>query len=169
MSTVHFNNWIQILTSIAVLAGLGLVIWELRQARTLTQVELSQHTMSDITQDFSSLYGDQGAEALTRACFFPDKMTETDAVILDFFFWNQTYRARRLKLQVDVAGFNPRWKRAAEFSAKYIAGYPQGKKWLRKFESTDAELQAVFRDSADKAEIPSCNERFHVLLPSVGT
>ena len=40
MKSQALTSWIQILTGFAVLAGLGLVVWELQQTRDLVRAQL---------------------------------------------------------------------------------------------------------------------------------
>ena len=51
------TDWLQIITSVVVIAGLGLVFWELQQARELTQAQLTSegraaHVRRSCTRDF---------------------------------------------------------------------------------------------------------------------
>ena len=154
--------WIQLASGVAIMIGLGLVLWELNQNEQLTRVQIAQGTFTEMSTEQTSLYGENVARTLGRACTKPSQLSEEELVVLDSFFQNQMVRVMRLKSQADLAGFNAPWKRDGVAHTRRIARYPQGKSWLKLFVSrlatTDAELAAFIEEQLETVDHGGCAE-----------
>ena len=90
MEVQKVNAWIQIATSLAVVIGLALVIWELQQNREATQSQLTTEGLHMMNQFHTSVLGEHPADVLAkslpgRACMVALGFTGTDAL---FYFAN---------------------------------------------------------------------------------
>ena len=90
MESQKLANWIQVITAVAVLAGLTLVVFELRQAKELTQVQITAEGFTRGVNLELSKMAEDPRSALIKAEFRPEELTEEDAVTLDGFFMAQT-------------------------------------------------------------------------------
>lgn len=82
----RLNLWVQIFTSLAVLAGIGVVVWELQQTRSLFKTQMGMEATQSYTEHLSSLFGEDAAKTLEKACFSPDELEGSDLLILDAYF-----------------------------------------------------------------------------------
>ena len=55
------NIWIQLTTAFAVLVGIGLVVWELQQVRTLTRAQLTNDMFSITAGNHAAMLGENAA------------------------------------------------------------------------------------------------------------
>ena len=73
-----FELLVQLITALAVLAGIYLVMVELRQGREISTLEMMHKlSVTEIEHD-SKIYGETLAETLTNACLNEDALTELD-------------------------------------------------------------------------------------------
>ena len=68
MDSDKLNNWIQSISGLAIVVGLGLVIWELQLNREAIQSQLTTEAFHMINQFHTSTFGDDPAEVLAKAC-----------------------------------------------------------------------------------------------------
>ena len=80
------NKYLQILTNIAVLAGIILLIFELNQASNLTRAQLYDGAYDAAVTRNLTLVGESPAEILAKAMYAPETLNETDAVTLNQFY-----------------------------------------------------------------------------------
>ena len=80
------TEWVQGIAAIAVIAGLVLVIWELRQSRQVATAQLTSDAMSQTLQLDLSQVGDDPKVALARACQDPNSLTIEDLVVLRSYY-----------------------------------------------------------------------------------
>ena len=128
--TDHLDLILQFATVFAVVFGVVLVVWELQQTRSMTYTQLVHGTIDEIHQDRAAHYGENLGEVLATACYEPQKLTRSEAFILNAYFGNQIGRANRYKIQVDLGGFSSDWKRLGKPQVMRVLSFPQGKRWL---------------------------------------
>jgi hypothetical protein len=83
MNTQSLSNIVQILAGIAVLMGLGLVVWELRQTREIALAQQASDGFAVYSQRVQAVMGENAAHSLAKACDEPDSLTTEDMIILD--------------------------------------------------------------------------------------
>ena len=132
---------LQLVATVGVLAGVGVVVYELQQTRTLVQAEISQARMIEFNNDQAALYGENGAEALAKACLTPDELTDAEKLVVDTVFWNFMRRAYSAKRLFDISGLNPNWKLILRLQLEMVLSYPMGEKWLDQYTSIDFEIR----------------------------
>ena len=74
--------WVQIMTGLAVVLGLGLVIWELQQSRSVATAQLTSDGASDILQKYIADLGENPAQVFVKACKDPQSLTDEELRIL---------------------------------------------------------------------------------------
>jgi hypothetical protein len=105
MDSQSIGNWIQLITSIAVLLGLGLVVWELQQNREATMSQLSSDHYQIAAQERAAVLGENAANALAKACFKPTELTDAELVVLDHFYNGMINRVHRMLALSRRGGF----------------------------------------------------------------
>ena len=162
--TDRLNLWIQVVTSVAVIAGLGIVIWELQQTRTLFGLQMRLETTTAMSEHLSSIFGDTAAATLEKACFNPEELNRSDQIILDAYFGSLMTFPYRIRVQADVAGFDVNWRRSVVSQAGQVLSFPSGRRWLETWQSIDPGINEVIASVLNGGEVPSCRDRFDVLI-----
>ena len=85
MNSTTVTNWIQILTALAVLFGLGLVIYELQQTRNLAKADLMIQQFALGNDVDNTMLGENPMDSLVRDCM-GETITPKDALILHEYF-----------------------------------------------------------------------------------
>ena len=124
------ENLVQSVTAIAVVIGLGLVVYELRQAKSLAFIQIAHGDMDSGTQNLTSIYGEDLSRVLATTCFRPTALDQAGAFVLDAYFDSQLMYIQRIRVQVNVAGFDSPWQTITHRRAKEIISFPQGRRWL---------------------------------------
>jgi hypothetical protein len=78
ISRTSLDTVIQVVTSVAVLIGLALVVWELRQSREATSSQLTSDGIAHASALSTAVMSGQTAGVLARACDDPTKLTTSD-------------------------------------------------------------------------------------------
>lgn len=131
MNSTNIDRLIQIATTAALLIGLGLVIWELQQAKSLAFVDVVHRNVDYITQGQMSVLGEDLSEVLAVACFEPDELDHAGAFVLDAYFMFNLNYVNRLLVQVDVADYDTDWRLVSQQRVQTILSFPQGRRWLK--------------------------------------
>ena len=98
MNGPYMNSAVQIITLLSVLAGVGLVMWELEQNRSLVRQEMfSEGTISN-RESSLSLAGENPAVVLAKACENSEELTVEDWMILNFVFSETMETVNRMRL-----------------------------------------------------------------------
>ena len=85
-NSVNIDRLIQIVTAIAVLIGLGLVVWELQQAKSLAFTQVIHGNVDNLTEGHTSVFGEDLSRVLATACFEPAELDHAGAFVLDAYF-----------------------------------------------------------------------------------
>jgi hypothetical protein len=130
MESPKLTNWTQILTILSVLAGLGLVVWELQQARDLAFAQLAVDAHAIDVQEVVALLGESPAEVLAKSCESAT-LTKVELEILYASFQLNVLRASRLRW-ITAAGYGEfDWKGGAETNFMRIFDSNRGREWWR--------------------------------------
>lgn len=160
MDSSKLNNWIQSITGIAVLLGIGLVVFELQQNREATISQLSSEGFQVVSQMNSSVLGDQPAEALAKACEKPDELTTAELVVLDHYYTDLIMRTRRIRTLGERGSFYgpDQWKEDYGQWA-FMFETAAGRAYWKSFPH-DPELQRVGDELLSNWSRPTCGELY---------
>jgi hypothetical protein len=153
------NVWAQIITGIAVIAGLGLVVWELQITRQASVDMYALITVSDGSADISSMYGEQGAEVMAKACFEPSSLSNAELFIVSKYFDNRVNRIYQNMWQSNFNG-DEGWKQISQGWLKEILSFPQGETYVQRVIDTRGEVQMnqLFKDVIAEGNYGTCSE-----------
>ena len=70
-SNSRLRNWFQIISNVAIIVGLGLVVYELNQSKQLAFVQFMNDDFARLTDVRLAMMGDDPREALARAVSLP--------------------------------------------------------------------------------------------------
>jgi hypothetical protein len=125
---MKLSDWIQILTAIAVLAGMGLVIYELRQTKELALADLLLQGYAFANEVDNTLIGENAAESLTKDCL-GEQLTPQDVIVLDEYFSAMFDKANAYR---DVMGFareDDDWQFNTRENLAHIFSTERGRIW----------------------------------------
>ena len=132
-----FELLVQLITALAVLAGIYLVMVELRQGREISTLEMMHKaSITEIEHD-SKIYGETLAETLTNACLNEDGLTELDKTRLNYYFQNRMRQVVMAYLSAEIGsfqkgiGFVTEWEFLGLQYINEILSYASGKEWLK--------------------------------------
>ena len=86
MDNNRLFNWSQLIAAIAVVFGLGLVVWELQQAREIARVEQHMARFAVYDEGIRHMMGENAAQSLAKACDSPDDLTTEDMIVLGHYY-----------------------------------------------------------------------------------
>ena len=86
MNSDRLNKWVQTATGLAIVVGLGLVIWELQQSREATSSQLSSDHYQIVGQHYAALFGENPADVLAKACDSAETLTRSELFVLDSYY-----------------------------------------------------------------------------------
>ncbi len=98
------SDWIQLLSSLAIIAGIILVIVELRQAEQLARAQLTSDYVETMNGVHGSVLGEDLASALSKACLNPEELTLEETYILDSYYFTQANLVSRMILLTERDG-----------------------------------------------------------------
>lgn len=89
-------DWIKTISTLAILVGVFLVAYELRQTRELNLAQLASEGMLITSQGRIALWGDEPLETLAKTCS-EEPLSRKEAMFFHFYYAEQFGKARRLK------------------------------------------------------------------------
>ncbi len=153
MNSQRLTNWIQILTGSAVLLGLGLVIWELRQSREVAIAQLTSEGYGIAMGRTISEMGENPGASLVKACEDPASLTSTELVVLNAFhksLLNEVMRAFRIEQRSGL--YEGTWKQIANGGFGGIFQTAAGRVWWEKERQSLPEEVSEVGESILKSE-----------------
>ena len=165
MDSQRLSNWIQLITAVAVLAGLTLVIFELRQAKDLTQAQIVAEAFTRGVNLQLSIMAEDPRSALFKAEFRPDELTAEDAVTLDSYYTTETMMMREMQLSDQIAGIDRRWRRNIAGMAEVVFGSKPARRWFEVQEDQlSPEIAEIIRNAIESSDRVFLKDRYTAIL-----
>ena len=127
MESQKLANWVQIVTGVALLAGIGLVILEMQHSQRLAQAQLEAGYFDQAIDQNRAELGDNPASVLEKSCISPQELTMEERTIalaaLDHRYlmgWRQSH------LQ-ETIGLNLSGEVVIREALEIILGHPIGR------------------------------------------
>ena len=122
------TNWIQTLTAVAVLVGLGLVIYELRQAKELAMADLMIQQYAFGNDVDNTMLGENPMGSRARDCM-GESITPKDALILHEYFWATFDKLASRRATLRTADPDTDWSEYARTMLTKIFSTKRGRIW----------------------------------------
>jgi hypothetical protein len=132
MNAKSIGNWVQLGATLFVAAGIVLVVIEMRQAKQIAAAEATSVAMQGPIDVSVAVGGERFAESLATACFYPEKLTPTDSMVLDAYYNMVWYQALRVRMVEDTGDFDLPVKNISLGFYMDIAGMQHGRWWLNR-------------------------------------
>ena len=119
---MSLESKIQLLTSLGLIIGLVLVIWELGQTRDLTRAQLTSDTFDYSIQRHSAVMGESTARALAVACSNPEQLSLEQKIVLAEYYTSLIGQIRRSTLITQNSGISYQDQTQWEGGARWTFG-----------------------------------------------
>ena len=140
MNIKNISDWVQIFTGIAVIVGLGIVVYELRQNREIAEVNVAQVILGRSDSLRVAMIGESTADAFGKACQSPAELTQGEMVALIFYFQKELSGPTEVLL-LELAStfkYGNLWQNTARSAFKRILRNPFGRYWCCLLYTSDA-------------------------------
>ena len=130
MDTEKLSHWVQIVSGIALVAGLALVIIEMRQTKQLVRTQLIAESEALGLSRNLTLLGENPAKALAKTCDPNSEMSREEALVLNHLYYSHLYTVFRAYEVNTRGGFEDEyWKDIGEARLREIFATPHGRAW----------------------------------------
>jgi hypothetical protein len=134
-STARFSNWFQIISNVAIIFGLGLVVYELNQSKQIAHSQFSRENNMRATSIQIAKMGEDPREALAKAALHPADLNERDVVALNAYYQSIVMGWVGQRLHTQIAGNVTPWRAVVAMEAPRIFSSEPGRRWLRAWAS----------------------------------
>ncbi|MBW2423670.1 MAG: hypothetical protein JRG86_05445 [Deltaproteobacteria bacterium] len=138
--TARFSSWFQIISNVAIIFGLGLVVYELNQSKQLAWAQWSQADIQRVTSLKVALIGDDPREALAKAALHPADLNERDVVALDAYYQSVVLGWAGVRLHALIAGNDAPWRAVVATEAPRVFGSEPGRRWVRAWAASMGDI-----------------------------
>ena len=130
------DRWIDYLTAFAIVAGLVMVAWELRQSRALAEADLATQAYGQIQNYWQTLAGENPTAVLAKACFEPAELSDPEVGVLWAVLQMQYFNMHRNVYVEAAAGFDSDVEDWIRSDMKYYLGSRLGRQEFNRFGDT---------------------------------
>ena len=148
---------IELLTAFAIVAGLIVVVWELRQNRALAEADLATQAYGQIQSQWQTLAGENSAAVVAKACSEPKELSDAKVGIywahLQILYFNM-YRNVYVEA---VAGFGSSVDEWIRSDMKYYLGSRPGRQEFdRHGESWPPKMRRIATELIESDSVVRC-------------
>jgi hypothetical protein len=129
--SARFQNWFQIFSNVAIIFGIGLVVYELNQSKLIAHGQMVDEHISRVTGRNLVMMGEDPRESLAKAALHPADLNEKDAVALDAFYQAVTMGWSSLYYTSEILGVERRWRNGVPLEARLYFSSDPGRRWLK--------------------------------------
>ncbi len=141
MNLAKPKSWLSIVANVGLLAGIGLVAYEINQNSKLARMALVNEGNVASNQFWANLMGETPADVIAKAAECPEAMTYSDFIAMDAYLFTGMYILYRNFLLAQEGIFTEQdWQEAVEGYSAWYLGNPFGQAWW------DEEGQYFFAD-----------------------
>ena len=118
---------VQIVTGLAVVVGLGLVVWELQLSRTLVRAQIGSDHFAEQFANRRTLLGENPVRAIVKSCTSPRDLTAEERRIALAHLDLSYDLISRMRILNEVGEFDIAWEEYAASALRPILGTPIGR------------------------------------------
>ena len=132
MKSETLFNWIQTATGIAVLVGVVLVVWELRQSQDIAEAQMLTDDFNNNIQFFAAISGENAADILAKACNDPEALTSGEFVAFHYVYQAHLAPVNRNYLVEENTGIHEdEWQMVADPVFDFVFNSAAGRAWWK--------------------------------------
>lgn len=151
---------VQIITCVALVIGLMLVIWELRENREATRSLLTSEAMAFYSSLNTAVMGEETADVLAKACERPDELTASDYYVLDNYYAEILNRYRRIEMLQRRGSYSDDIPADAEKGISYLLESTPGRAYLELIAAEDALIGPQLKSLVERWNGSTCTDYF---------
>ena len=133
-----FELFVQLMTAASILAGIYLVMIELRQGREISTVEMVHTRLITQIEHDARVYGENLAVTLAKACHSPEKLDDSEVIALNKYFETQMNQMSVAYTGAIIGSFQKglgvveNWRVLSARYVNEVLSYPSGRSWIKK-------------------------------------
>lgn len=162
------KSWLpslQLVTNLAVVAGIIVLIFELNQNRDLAQVQAYDNAYLTATSRNLALLGETPQISIARSIFHPDDLTPEDVIVLHQYYTAILVNWRRLKDEHAIGYFGGGWEGVVAAETFHLNTYLGRKWWNSPRQFRDQEISAVVDRILKETSVEDSVAFYRNLLP----
>ena len=170
MNKQKLSDLVQLLTALTLVAGIALVVWELRQSREFVSVDLVDRTLTEILESRRAKIGEDPLRAYARACNSEDLSIQDKLVLENYFFMQMALVVRINATYQEFGGSAPSgMKIGARNILSEVFRLEEGHRFFERFteqakSSQDPAVDEVLRLGNElKKQVKPCAESLDYL------
>ena len=151
------DSWIEYLTAFAIVAGLVVVVWELRQNRALAEADLATQAYGQIQNYWQTLAGENPSVIVAKACSEPKELSDAEVGIYWAHHQMQYFNMHRDVYVETAAGFGSDVEEWIRSDMKYYLGSRLGRQEFDRFgESWPSTMKRIATELIDNGAVVPC-------------
>ena len=161
MKQDSINTLLHIGTFLAVIAGMGLVVWEQQQTKELMRLQLSSDAFSLDVQYDAAFLGEDASKVEAKACTSPESLNEEEIFLLTRHYASLLQRIARNEVVEKIGNLGSDWERQSSFNFLAMFRTKVGRLFWTKV-SSRFDLEYRVKIAGDKA-LANSRERQRML------
>ena len=158
------RDWfVHIATLIVLIAGVALVVYELRQTKSVAKAQLAAEGYAFMSNQQIALFGENPLKVLAKECR-GEKLNEEEALTLMFYFAELNARHERMKASALILDEVTPWLDVAEYNYRLIFSVPAGHAWWENWKHLMDEDFYEVGERVRQAEIMTCSDMIEGML-----
>ena len=127
------RDWLKIISNLAVIVGLGIVIYELDQTQTHVRSQLLMDDFVSRQTLENTIMGDDAAAAIAKARSEPEQLTDEEKIIVEAHLTSVFIRLESYEYIENVGVYDETWELAIPIEVKDIFDYPYARSWWARY------------------------------------
>ena len=170
---------VQLVTAASILAGIYLVMVELRQAREISTVQMVHTRLVANVEHESRIFGENLAVTLAKACHNPKDLDDSEVIALNYYFSTKmrqvyiAYTGATLGTFQQGIGMVENWRQLGSGYIRDILTYPSGRHWIKQHPYyQDAanvhrdEVVGLVQSLSETSNHPNCSDMRGAVTPN---
>ena len=154
---MKLNSWIEYLTAFAIVAGLIVVVWELRQNRALAEADLATQAYGQIQTYWQTLAGENPSVIVAKACSEPNELSDAEVGVYWAYLQMQYFNMHRNVYVESAAGFDSDVEEWIRSDMRYYLGSRLGRQEFDRFgESWPSTMQRIATELIENDAVVPC-------------
>jgi hypothetical protein len=169
---------VQLVTAASILAGIYLVMVELRQAREISTVQMIHTRLVANVEHDSRIFGENLAVTLAKACHNPNDLDDSEVIALNYYFLTRVrqvyivYTGATLGTYQQGIGIVENWRQLGTGYIRDILAYPSGRHWIKQHpyyqnvaNAEKDEVVGLVQSLSETSSLLDCSDMRDVLTP----
>jgi hypothetical protein len=130
MAKLSTSDWVQVVTTFAIVASIGLVLFEIRQGREVAQAQLVSDEYALQASLLHTTIGEDFAAALVKACDQPLELTRLETEVMEAWIaakLAEIHRHRRISTQTGFYDEYLEWESSVRGALGAVLGTAYGR------------------------------------------